>query len=435
METTVTRQSSNNRNWRIPIIDVVRGIAVLGILTINIVDMGYPADLALAFHVTDPERGWNFWTGFGVEALFAGKMRGLFTLLFGVSSILIVEKLSRRYDGLTVADIYFRRLLWLLLFGLLNAYVFLWWGDVLFKYALLGMLLFAFRQASFRVLTIAMLTCLAVLTAQPFTDYREMLVLQQDYIEVREQRGPDERLTPDDEEIIADWEEALDDIRPDDDRIEDEIEIKAGRYIEIFDYNAESVVEEHTTVFYEEDLWDMMLYMLLGIMLVRMGFFDERVKQGVHITIALFGIGIGLATHAWINLGLQQDPLDPVLSLYYQIFFDLGRLPFVFGYLSLIIVVFRTEIFGWIGVGMSATGRMALSNYLIQSILAAFLFYGFGLAQFNQLSRLDVVMIVVAVWIFQVAFSVYWMRRFYYGPFEWLWRSLTFWKAQPLRKT
>jgi uncharacterized protein len=107
----------------------------------------------------------------------------------------------------------------------------------------------------------------------------------------------------------------------------------------------------------------------------------------------------------------------------------------VFGYLSLIILVFRMEIFGWIGDGLSATGRMALSNYLIQSILAAFLFYGFGLAQFNQLSRLDVVMVIVAVWIFQLAFSVFWMKRFHYGPFEWLWRSLTYWKAQPFRKT
>ena len=170
METTVNQQNPMDQSRRIRLIDVVRGVAVLGIFAINIVDMAYPEDLVLAFHLTDPEQDWNYWAGLGLETLFAGKMRGLFTLLFGVSAILFIEKLNRRYDGPTVAGIYYRRLLWLLVFGLLNAYVFLWWGDVLLKYALLGMLLFAFRQASFGVLTAAMLTCLAVLTIQPRAD-------------------------------------------------------------------------------------------------------------------------------------------------------------------------------------------------------------------------------------------------------------------------
>jgi uncharacterized protein len=136
-----------------------------------------------------------------------------------------------------------------------------------------------------------------------------------------------------------------------------------------------------------------------------------------------------------MNLGLQKDPLDPVNSLYHRIFFDLGRLPFVLGYLSLIILVFRMAIFSRIGDWMQAAGRMALTNYLMQSILAAFLLYGFGLGQFNQLRRLDLVAVIIAVWILQVAYSVFWMKRFHYGPFEWLWRSLTYWQAQPLRKT
>lgn len=435
IETTVSRQNSNGQTRRIRIIDIVRGVAVLGILTINLVDMAYPEDLALAFHLTDPERGWNYWTGLSLETIFSGKMRGLFTLLFGVSSILIVEKLSCRYDGPAVARIYFRRLFWLLMFGLLNAYVFLWWGDVLFKYALLGMLLYAFRQASFGVLTAAVLVCLTVLTVQPFADYRETANLQQDAMELRKQQESGERLTADDRDVIADWRDTRDDLWPDDELIEDEMEIKTGRYGEIFQYNAEYVLEEYTSVFYQEDLWDMMPYMLLGIMLLRMGFFDERTKQGVHFAIAFVGIGTGLATHAWMNLGLQENPLDPVNSFYYRIFFDLGRLPFVLGYLSLIIFVFRMPIFRRIGDGMSATGRMALSNYLMQSILAAFLLYGFGLGQFNQLRRLDLAMVIIVVWILQIGFSVFWMRRFHYGPFEWLWRSLTYWQAQSLRKT
>lgn len=419
---------------RIRIIDIIRGVAVLGIFTMNIPDMAYPEDLSLDFHATDPERGWNYWTGVIFEILFSGKMRGLFTLLFGVSSILIIEKLNWKFDGLAAADIYFRRLLWLLIFGLVNAYIFLWWGDVLFKYALLGMLLFSFTRASYKVLAAAVLTCLAVLTIQPFTEYRETVNLQQKYIDVQNKQHPAQPLTADDQEVVDQWQESLGDMRPDYESIQDELQIKEGHYFEIFKYNASRVFEEQTTIFYKEDLWDMMLYMFLGIMLFRMRFFDERVKQTVHLAIAFSGIGIGLTIHAWLNLGYLENHLDPVNSLYYLIFTDLGRLPFVFGYLSLIIYIFRMEIFKYVGDGMVAVGRMALSNYLIQSIIGAFVLYGFGFAQFNQLSRLDIAKVIVFVWIFQIIISVIWIKLFYYGPFEWLWRSLTYWKAQPLRK-
>lgn len=419
---------------RIRTIDIVRGIAVLGILTINVSDMAYPEDLVLAFDVIDPERGWNFWTGLSLEVLFSGKMRGLFTVLFGVSSVLIIERLSAKMDGLAVAEVYFRRLLWLLVFGLVNAYVFLWWGDVLFKYAMLGMVLFPFRRASFAVLIAAILSCLAVLTIQPFVEYREMVNLQESYLGVEKKRQLGELLTADDQEVVAQWEDRLDEAEADGDAIEAEMEVRTSGYIENFQYNVEDVIEEQTTIFYEEDFWDLILYMFLGIMLFRLGFFDERTKKTVHLVVCLVGIGVGLTMHAWLNIGLQEDRQDVTGSLFYLIFVDLGRLPFVLGYLSLITLVFRFRDFQRLGDGMAAVGRMALSNYLLQSIFSAFVFYGFGLAQFNQLSRLDLAMLIGFVCLLQIAFSVIWMRWCYFGPFEWLWRSLTYWKVQPLLK-
>lgn len=419
---------------RIRTIDIVRGIAVLGILTINVSDMAYPEDLVLAFDVIDPERGWNFWTGLSLEVLFSGKMRGLFTVLFGVSSVLIIERLSAKMDGLAVAEVYFRRLLWLLVFGLVNAYVFLWWGDVLFKYAMLGMVLFPFRRASFAVLIAAILSCLAVLTIQPFVEYREMVNLEESYLGVEKKRQLGELLTADDQEVVAQWEDRLDEAEADGDAIEAEMEVRTSGYIENFQYNVEDVIEEQTTIFYEEDFWDLILYMFLGIMLFRLGFFDERTKKTVHLVVCLVGIGVGLTMHAWLNIGLQEDRQDVTGLLFYLIFVDLGRLPFVLGYLSLITLVFRFRDFQRLGDGMAAVGRMALSNYLLQSIFSAFVFYGFGLAQFNQLSRLDLAMLIGFVCLLQIAFSVIWMRWCYFGPFEWLWRSLTYWKVQPLLK-
>jgi uncharacterized protein len=420
---------------RIPSIDIIRGIAVLGIFTMNAADMAYPQDLVLDFHATDPAMGWNYWVAFTFEVLFSGKMRGLFTLVFGVSSVLIIERSTRKTDGLTAADHYFRRLLWLLIFGLVNAYIFLWWGDVLFKYALLGMLLFSFRRASNKILTVAMLTCLAVLTVQPYADYRELADLEQQYIGVQGKQRSAQPLTSDDYEVVDQWQEILADMRPDYESIEDEIQLKSGNYAGIFKYNVNYVFEEQTSIFYAEDVWDMLLFMLLGIMLLRMNYFEERVPQLVHLSIALFGIGVGLAIHVWLNLGVYANYSDPVASLYYLVFFDLGRVPFVAGYMSLTILVFRSEVFKYIGDGMAAVGRMALSNYLMQSIIGAFVFYGFGLAHFNQMSRLDLAEFVFLACIFQIAFSVVWMRLFCCGPAEWLWRSLTYWEAQPLRRT
>jgi len=420
---------------RIRIIDIIRGFAVLGIFTMNAADMAYPQDLVLDFHAVDPAGGWNYWTAFTSEVLFSGKMRGLFTLLFGVSSVLVVEGLIRKTDEIAATAYYFRRLLWLLAFGLANAYILLWWGDILFKYALLGILLFPFRRASNAVLVSCVLICLAALTVPPYMEYREAANLEQQYIVARGKQDSGRSLTRDDNAVIGLWQLAVADAGPDNEWIEEEIQVKAGAYLGIFEYNASSALEEQTSIFYAEDIWDMLPYMFLGIMLLRVGFFDDRVSSTVHLAVALAGIGLGLAIHLYLNLGLYENFRDPVRSLFYLTFFDFGRVPFVLGYASLIILIFRLEICRLIGNGIEAVGRMALSNYLMQSVIGAFVFYGFGLAQFNLLSRLDLAAFIVLVWVFQLLFSVFWMRRFCYGPAEWLWRSLTYWKAQPLFRT
>jgi uncharacterized protein len=417
---------------RIRTLDLIRGVAVLGILIINFQDMAFPEDLVLAFHVTDPDKGLNYWFGIIAEIFIAGKFRGIFTLLFGVSSIIIYIKIIQNTKENIVVGIYFYRLLWLLVFGLVNAYLFLWWGDVLFKYAILGVLLFAFQRARFWILTATALTCLAVLTIQPFAEYRELVNLQQksNYVQYKQQSG--QPLTSGDLNNLEQWKETIEDIQPRTESIERESQIKTGSFIGLFRYNLHSAFEEQTYIFYKEDVWDMLLFMILGIMLFRLGFFDERRKQTLHLTTAFFGVGIGLVVHSWMILGIYENPLDPVRLQFFLIFSNLGRLPFVVGYLSLIILVFRPGIFRPIGDWMVAVGRMALSNYLISSIIGAFVFYGFGLALFNQLSRMQVLFVIIVVWIGQIVFSVIWMKRFHYGPFEWLWRSLTYFKAQPL---
>src|SRR5690606_37439662 len=130
---------------RINSLDVIRGIALLGILLMNINGMGLP------FSYSDPSilghtEGLNFYVWVTNEMIFEGTMRGLFTLLFGAGVILLTSRLIKDGAGISTADIYYRRMVWLLLFGLFNAWILVWHGDILYPYALFGFFLFPFRN-------------------------------------------------------------------------------------------------------------------------------------------------------------------------------------------------------------------------------------------------------------------------------------------------
>ncbi|HEX5169863.1 MAG TPA: hypothetical protein VFW11_11880 [Cyclobacteriaceae bacterium] len=135
------------RRTRINSLDVIRGIALLGILLMNISGMGLP------FSYSDPtiaggSTGLNLKVWIVNNMLFEGTMRGLFTLLFGAGVVLLTSRLEKSGAGITTADIYYRRILWLLLFGIINVWVLLWNGDILYPYALFALMLFPFRNAS-----------------------------------------------------------------------------------------------------------------------------------------------------------------------------------------------------------------------------------------------------------------------------------------------
>jgi uncharacterized protein len=426
-------QTMSDQPQRIRVIDIVRGVAVLGIFTINAADMAYPQDLVLDFRAGGITDSRDSFVAVAFEVLFAGKMRGLFTLLFGVSSILIIDRLVTSQGPSAAAVLYRRRLGWLAVFGLFNAYVLLWWGDVLLKYALLGILLLPLGRVPSRLLVIAILGCLAVLTFKPYQDYREAADLERNYLHL--QREGDGHPTGETaQQAVDDWQHLLTEMIADEAWTKAETAVKTGVYPGIFVFNIPIALEEQTSIFLAEDLWDMLPYMLLGILLVRAGFFGDQFSVKRHLLIAFAGIGLGLAIHLWLNVGLYRYYTDPVRSLFYPVFFDLGRLPFVAGYASLIILLSRMELTRHAGNWLAAVGRMALSNYLLQSIIGALVFYGFGLSLFNQFSRVELAGFILVVWCFQIVCSVAWMRWFHFGPAEWAWRSLTYWQAQPLRR-
>ncbi len=146
MSTTIS--SPLRENERVTLIDSIRGIALLGILLMNSMAQ---SQAHMFYDRMDPRQsmtGLNFFSWGAEVLLFEGTMRGLFSILFGAGTLLLLTRLIKKSNDLEPVDIYYRRLLWLLVFGLINAFIFLWPGDILYPYALCGLLLFPFRNLS-----------------------------------------------------------------------------------------------------------------------------------------------------------------------------------------------------------------------------------------------------------------------------------------------
>ncbi|MGB5384109.1 MAG: DUF418 domain-containing protein, partial [Lutimonas sp.] len=170
---------------RINSLDVIRGIALLGILLMNINGMGLP------FSYSDPTISGGGATGLNLQVwivnnmLFEGTMRGLFTFLFGAGAILLTSRLEKNGAGITTADIYYRRILWLLLFGIINVYILLWHGDILYPYAIFGLMLFPFRNAKVKTLFLVGGLLILIGVLWDIRDYRNDLEIQKVGLEIQ----------------------------------------------------------------------------------------------------------------------------------------------------------------------------------------------------------------------------------------------------------
>ncbi|MDX2046238.1 MAG: hypothetical protein SFU87_05600, partial [Chitinophagaceae bacterium] len=167
-----------SQSERIVILDSLRGIAILGILLMNIPGFGLaPAVIDDPSILNENVLNYYLWYIFGL-GVFEGSQRALFSMLFGAGTIIFISRLEKRTEGLLPSELFFRRQLWLLVFGLFNAFVLLWYWDILYHYAICGMILFAFRRMKPKHLLIAAGACLLLMTARENRDfYKEKSVI------------------------------------------------------------------------------------------------------------------------------------------------------------------------------------------------------------------------------------------------------------------
>lgn len=413
---------------RINALDVIRGIALLGILLMNINGMGLP------FSYEDPSvlghtEGLNYGVWYANEMFFEGTMRGLFTILFGAGVILLTTRLINKGAGISTADVYYRRIVWLLLFGLINSWVFLWDGDILYAYGLFGFFLFPFRNLRVRNLLVIAGILISLGVFWNVSDYHQAKQVKKeaDQAMILQQSG--EEIDTDAEQTIAEWNELSHKKTPEE--IQEKIAGMHGGYIEILNTKSSDIQWMQTWFQYRYGVWDILSFMFLG-----MAFFKLRILHGersvkFYFLLALIGYAVGLSVNYYEVQLITESNFAPLKMHEAKQTYDIGRFFVTMGHIGLFMLFIKSGIIGFLQRSLAAVGRMALSNYLMHSIITSIIFLGFGL--YGQLERYELYYVVFSLWIFQLIVSPIWLRHFQFGPFEWLWRSLTYGKKQAFR--
>ncbi len=392
---------------RIVSLDVLRGFAILGILIINIQNFAM-IDIA-GFN---PSAFGSLAGANGVVATLSHiladqKFMTLFAMLFGAGVLLMASR--REAKGLSSKGLHYRRMSFLLGFGLLHAY-FIWSGDILVAYALCGSLVYPFRNRTPAFLITAGLLTVSVVSV--FT----MLSGWSLHLWSPEQLG----------DLALKW-------QPDPDGIVREVNALRGGWSDQMAQRAPTALEFQTLVFLGWGLWRAGGLMLVGMGFFKLGILDAGRSRRFYGTLVALGLLVGVPVVAY---GWHRN-VQAGWDFRYSVFFGMqynywASLVVSMGWLGLIMLACKSPALGWITTPLSAAGRMALSNYIGQSVICTLIFYGHGLGYFGRIDRVGQIGIIAVVWLLQLLVSPIWLRYFRYGPLEWVWRSLTYRRCQPM---
>ncbi len=422
---------------RIQTIDLIRGLALLGILMMNIPGFGF---LGSAFRSVVSKPGTADYYAFTiVGTAFEGTMRALFSMLFGAGMVLFTMNKKEQEHGPTVAEYYYRRLLWLVLFGVINAYVLLWFGDILFYYGLCGMLLYPFRRAKSVWLIVLAVVCMGISIFRTELWYSELRDNRAGYLTAVQLEKAHKKPTAKQKEAKEAWEKFEKGFKPDPKKDAKELKAMRGDYGTVFTHMIPRNSGNETYGIYF-GAWDMLLMMFIGIALLRWGFFSNKLPASTYATTLLVGYGLGLPISYFYAVDAQVDwmlnigaTVDNYRTVPFQLY-DIRRVLLALGHASLLLLIYRSQVVPWLMRALTAVGQMAFTNYLMQSIICSLIFYGYGLGYYGKLPFHQLYYVVFGVWIFQIIISPIWLQYYRFGPFEWLWRSLTYWQRQPMRR-
>ena len=423
---------------RISSLDFLRGIALCGILIPNVVYYGLPHD--------HPEIGnattLNIFERTVSSIAIWGTMRALFCMLFGAGVVLLTDKAKTREDGQQTADIYYRRLLWLMLLGLVHYYLLLGWQDILYAYAMVGLGLYPFRKTKpFGLLFIGMLILLLFGVPPQLISHQRTVEMHAAAVDAEAALASGALLTDEQEEARQVWKDKLSQNVPDEETLQQKIvEMQAGYWDHVKRLIRNDVAASAPPFYFQPTFWDYAGAMFLGMGLFKLGVFSGTRPRRFYLALVIVGYGVGLpfrgyeaylqATHDYNSLQLLDywyvvGPWSVPCS---QVF----RICVTLGHVGVLMLMCQAGWLSWFTMAMAAVGQMALSNYILQTVVCTWLFNGYGFGLFGKLERYQMPLIVIGTWILSVVFSVIWLKYFRFGPVEWLWRSLTYGTRQPV---
>ena len=395
---------------RIQSIDLLRGIAILGILIMNIQSFAMPSaayNNPLAF---GDLTGLNKMTWI-LSHLFADqKFMSIFSILFGAGIILITEK-KELLKGSSLKLHYTRNLI-LLLIGLLHAHL-IWYGDILVAYALCSFIVYPFRKLSPRKLLITGLLIVSVPSllngffqfSLPFMPASEL------------------------QDLRLDW-------APTNELIEQEITAFTGSISSQIKINSQQALFLETFVFLIQFLWRAGGLMLVGMALFRWGVLSAERSRSFYLKSAFYSLIIGFPIVIYgIYMNFTMN-WDFQYSMFTGSQFNYwGSLFVAYGYISLIMVFAQSDNYNTMKKRLASIGQMALTNYILHSFIGMLIFFGIGFGFFGKIDRSLQILIVGIIWIFQYLTSEKWLNSYRFGPLEWVWRSLTYGKKQPFLRS
>jgi uncharacterized protein len=433
---------------RISSLDVLRGFALLGILMLNIDDFAGPEffhDIPIGLPkpaFVGSHAHLNLAIVFLKWVFFEGKMRALFSMLFGAGIILLTSRAEKRGAGLKAADIYVRRNMWLCALGLFHG-TFLWHGDILFGYGLCALLLmFPFRVLKPKTLLIAgtlIAVGLGTYNVVNFTGTYDDIRLSRQAAIITADQQAGKHVSADRKQLQQRWQA----------KIVEKAVTKAkidSAVAEAHEAYATNLLRSESgraglgygkwsfASFYDREIGDTMGAMLIGMALFKSGFFTAELSYAAYWVTAIVGFMISAPIYV---MGIWKIYLSGFSFLAVEKWayapYELARIPGALAIAAVMLIVIKSRTFRFPLRPLAAVGQTALSNYLLTTVICQTLFLWGPWKLYGKLEYYQYIYVVIAVWTVNLIVSAIWLRAFEFGPVEWVWRSLTYWKLQPVR--
>lgn len=386
---------------RLLTLDAMRGFAVMGILLMNVIAFSMP-DMAYInprLWGGETPAAYAVWTANFV--LVDGKMRGLFSLLFGASTLLIWRNAAER--GVGTRPLY-RRFFWLFVLGLIH-YIFIWWGDILRLYALAGPILLLFVRHRPKDLIKLSILCLLLQFALLGALALSMAMTGEGALS-----GADAA------------------------SLRQEVALHRGSYWGIVEDRIAGIGDDQLALLSLSGL-ETLGFMLMGMAMLKTGFLAGAwpIRRYLSLAARCYAGGIipmlALAFWCWANGFDLLVTFNAAVSWSFPF-----RVVLTLAHAALLMALIQRFGNAPALLRIAAAGRTAFTNYVGTSLLMTTIFYGYGLGLYGAVDRVTIYMSVGAVWGLMLLWPLPWLTRFRYGPFEWIWRSLTNARLEPLRR-